>query len=591
MKYPLLRLLKLALPFKGQIALAILLGVATIGSSIGLMGTSAYIISYAALHPSVAALEVAIVGVRFFGLARGIFRYLERCVSHTITFHLLARLRVWFYNALEPLAPARLLRYRSGDLFTRIVADIETLEHFYVRVIAPPCVAVLVTLGMWLFLRGFDSGLANTLLLFLLSAGVGLPLLTHHLTKKTGQRSITIRAELAVQVVDGVQGIAELVAFGQEERQQRRVATLHQELARLQRRVAWASGLSGALGNVTMNLATLAVLMVAIPLVASGQMAGISLAVVALASLASFEAVLPLPAAVQHLENSNEAAKRLFAVLDAQPEVIDPPQPVSRPQRASLSIEHLSFRYAPDEPLALRDISLTLPPGKTLALVGPSGAGKSTLAHLLLRFWEYQEGKILLGSHDLRQYGAETIRGMMAVVSQQTHLFNTTIRENLLLARPDASEAEMIAATKRAQLHDFIEQLPQGYDTWIGEQGLRLSGGERQRLAIARALLKDAPILILDEPTANLDAVTEREITRQVRMLMQARTTLLITHQLAGLEQVDEIVVLQAGSVIERGRHEELFQRDGLYRQMWKSQHLVYSPTADEQPLVLQRHR
>jgi thiol reductant ABC exporter CydC subunit len=573
MKHPLLRLLKLALPFKGQIALAVLLGVVTIGSSVGLMGTSAYIISYAALHPSIAALEVAIVGVRFFGISRGVFRYLERYVSHTITFRLLASLRVWFFGTLEPLAPARLLRHRSGDLFTRIVADIETLENFYVRVIAPPCVAALVTVGMWVFLRGFDVGLANTLLLFMLFAGIGLPLLARQLTRKTGQRFIATRALLAVQVVDSVHGMAELVAFGQEDRQQQRLASLHQELAHLQRRLAWANGLSGALGNLVMNLAMLAVLMVAIPLVVSGRMAGVSLAVVALMSLASFEALLPLPTALQHLETSSKAAERLFEMIDAQPEVTDPAQPAPLPQRPGLAIEHLSFRYAPSEPLALRDISLRLPPGKTLALVGPSGAGKSTLAHLLLCFWDYQDGQIMLGDHDLRQYAAEDIRDMIAVVSQQTYLFNTTIRENLILARPGASEAEMMAAARTAQLHDFIECLPKGYDTLIGEQGLRLSGGERQRLAIARAMLKNAPILILDEPTANLDAVTEREVMRQVSALMQGRTTLLITHQLGGLEQVDEIVVLEAGSIAERGCHAALLRRNGLYRRLWEAQH------------------
>jgi ABC-type multidrug transport system fused ATPase/permease subunit len=223
----------------------------------------------------------------------------------------------------------------------------------------------------------------------------------------------------------------------------------------------------------------------------------------------------------------------------------------------------------------LDGLSFDLPKGGCLAIVGPSGAGKSTLVNLLLRFWDDEEGSITLGGHDLREYPADDVRCMMGVVSQSTHLFNGTLRDNLLIAKPHATQSELEKAIRRAQLEAFIQSLPQGHDTWIGEQGLRLSGGERQRLAIACALLKDAPILILDEPTANLDPVTEREVMQSIHELMQGRTTLIVTHRLAGLDAADEILVLRAGRVVERGRHHELLEANSVYRRMWETQNQV----------------
>lgn len=573
------RLIKLAAPFKGWMVLAALLGFATIGSRIGLMATSAFIIAKAALHPSIAELQVAIVGVRFFGIARGVLRYLERYISHQVTFRLLARLRVWFYQALEPLAPARLMQYRSGDLLSRVVADIETLEHFYVRVIAPPVVALLVGGLMWFLMRGYDLWLAITPLVFLGMAGVGLPFLTQRLSRGVGQRMVGVRSELNVALVDGVQGMAELLAFGQEGRHQERVGTLSRQSVDLQGRMARVQGLHSSLIDLLTNLATLTVLVIAIPLVGEGKLDGIYLGLLALAVMSSFEAVSPLPLALQYLENSLEAGRRLFEIVDAQPVVDDPSLPAPAPEDYSLLMDGVSFSYGPDEPLALDGVSFRLPQGGQLAVVGPSGAGKSTLVNLLLRFWEYETGQILLGGHELRRYRQEDLQHMIGVVSQHTHLFNASVRENLLLARPDASQAGLVQAAQRAQIHEFIQSLPQGYDTWIGEQGLSLSGGERQRLAIARALLKDPPILILDEATANLDPITERAAMQAIHTLMAGRTTLIITHRLAGLEAADEIVVLHAGRVVERGRHQDLIQMRGLYRHMWELQNQVLAVT------------
>jgi len=575
-------LLSFLAPFWPWIVLSVLLGFATISSGIGLMATSAWIIASAALHPSIAALQVAIVGVRFFGITRGLFRYAERLVSHQVTFRVLARLRTRFYAALEPLAPAGLLSRRSGDLLSRIVADIGTLEHFYIRAVAPPFVALLIAGLMWVFFASFDRRLALALLLFQALTGVAAPVLTRLLSRGPGARLVAVRAGLNATLVDGIQGLADLLAYGQAASQAARVAALGGDLAHEQSRLAAVTGLSAALSNLSTGLATLAVLALAIPLVTAGKLTGVHLAVLVLAAAASFEAVQPLPLAAQHLESSLAAARRLFEVVEGGWQMADGRWQMADGRRESppndrrsvaIAVKDLSFRYAAGEPLALTGVSFTVLAGGRVAIVGPSGAGKSTLVNLLLRFWDYQAGQIRLGGQPLRELAPEDVRATIGVVTQTTHLFNATVRDNLALARPAATADEIEAAARQAQIHDFIAALPQGYDTWIGEQGLRLSGGERQRLAIARALLRDAAILILDEATANLDALTERTVWEAIETLMRGRTTLIITHRLAGLEDVDEILVLDQGQVVERGRHIDLLQAGGLYRRMWDLQH------------------
>lgn len=592
----LLRLLSLLAPYKTRLLLSTLLGFATVASGIGLMAVSAYLISAAALHPSIAALQVPIVGVRFFGLCRGVFRYLERCLSHDVTFRALARLRTWFYRAIEPLAPARLGLHHSGDLLARAVSDVASLENFYGRAVAPPLVALLTALLAGVILAPFAPAAAALLLALLIAAGVGLPLAVHALSRASGSRLVRQRAALNVALLDGIQGLADLQAYGAHSRQLARISRLSWEVAAAQARLAWVGGLQGGATSLLTGLGAWSILLLAIPLVRAGSLEGIGLASLVLGAMASFEAVIPLPQAAQHLESCLVAARRLFSLVEASPPVLEPPRPWPLPPSFALEARQLRFSYPAEPPEqeageerpqprggrppveraraapALDGISFSLPPGKKLAIVGPNGAGKTTLVHLLLRFWDYEQGQLLLGGRELRGYRPEDARTAFAVVSQPIHLFNATLRENLLLARPSATSEEMIQATKAAQLHDFIASLPEGYETWIGEHGLRLSGGQRQRLAVARALLKDAPILVLDEPTANLDRANARRLLQAVLHGREERAVLLVTHLLDGLEAMDEILVLQGGRVIERGRHEELLRSGGLYRRMWEAQ-------------------
>ena len=566
----------------GWVALSVLLGVLTVGSNVGLMGTSAFLISAAALHPQLGTLMVAIVGVRFFGIARGVFRYAERLASHTVTFRLLAHLRIWFYRALEPLAPARLMQYRSGDLLSRIVADVDTLENFYVRVVAPPLMATVIAAGMAFFFSRFDLHLAWIYLAFTLVLGVGVPLLSWVLSRRLGIELVSRRSALQARLVGGILGLADLLVFGRGSDYSASLAEDGKAYGKTQRHLASLTGLSSALTTLLVNLGMLAVLALAIPFVAAGQVSGILLAVLTLSALAGFEAVMPLPLASQTLSSSLHSARRLFELVDAQPTVRESTSVRGIPLSASpidreLQITNLAFSYPGQTQPALQNITFHLAPGKRIAVVGPSGAGKSTLANLLLRFWDYSQGRILLDGRDIHQYAQEDVRQQISFISQRTYFFNDTIRQNLLLARPTATGSDVQNAARQAQIHEFIVGLPKGYETIIGERGFRLSAGERQRLAIARALLKNAPIFLLDEPTANLDPLTERRILAMLFNLTRDQSLLHITHRLVGLENMDEILVLDNGRIIERGTHASLLVVGGLYRRLWDLQNSILS--------------
>jgi ATP-binding cassette, subfamily C, bacterial CydCD len=577
-----LRLISFLVGSWNLVALSIFLGALTIGANISLMGTAAWLISTAALHPSIAALGVAVVGVRFFGLSRAVFRYLERLVSHGVTFRLLSNLRVWFYEKLEPLAPACLIEHRAGDLLARIIGDISSLENFYVRAASPPMVALAVGAATGLFLAAYKPTLAGILAGSFVIIGFVLPLSAMIQGRVPGRELTRMRADLNNQLLDGIQGLADLLAFNRSRNQQAQIAHTGRLYGRVQMRMAAISGFYNGLAVLLTNLGGWMIVYLTIPLVTDHQITGPMLAALTLLTLASFEAVTPLPLAAQLWESQRESARRLFKVIDGVPLVSEagfqPTGTEENTYRASIEFSDLSFSYPNQNHPALEHISFKVEEGRILAIVGASGAGKSTLANLLLRFWEYESGEIRLGGISLHNLHPEKVRAQYSVVSQRSYLFNTSIRENIRLAQPDATQAEIETAARMAGFHDFIMELPGGYDTRVGEGGGRLSGGERQRLAIARALLKDAPILIMDEPTANLDPVTEKQILDTLFINMEGRTSLFITHRLIGLEAVDEIIVLHAGRIVERGSQDELLSRDGFYFNLWELQNRLLAP-------------
>jgi ATP-binding cassette, subfamily C, bacterial CydC len=558
------RLLSLVTGHRRAIASGALLGFLAVGSNIGLMAMSAYLISRAAVVTNVADVALAITAVRVLAIVRGAFRYFERLVTHRATFAILADLRVWFFASIEPLAPARLAGERSGDLLARIVADIETLEDFYVRVIVPPVVAALVTVFAGLLLGLFDPALGFALVFFLVLTGVVLPLVSGRLSRRPAETLIATRAELSAMVVDEVQGIADLIALDRAAAHRERVLVLGAALDRATGRLALVRAGTAALAATLAGLAGVTVLAIGVQLVSVGRLDGVYLAILPLVAVASFEVIAPLSQASGLLAANEAAAGRLFELIDTAPEVVDlpasapggtvavakartmpePAAPAAAPTPPGIEIHGLRFRYGVDEPLVLDGLDLSVPSGGSLAIVGPSGSGKSTLVNLLLRFWEYEAGEIRIGGRELRACRVDDVRAMLGVVPQDVHLFNATIRDNLAVADADVTDERIIAACGMARIHEFIETLPAGYGTRVGEDGVLLSGGERQRLGIARAIIKGAPVLVLDEATANLDVVTERELMASLAPFMAGRTTIVISHRASVAGGMDRTLVM-----------------------------------------------
>lgn len=570
MKY-LSRLLQFLQPNTKQILLSILFATLTIAASIGLLMTSAYLISKAALRPSIGAISVAIVGVRFFGISRGIFRYIERLASHTASFKILADIRVWLYDAIEPIAPAGISKYKSGDLLNRLIADVDTLENFYVRVFLPPVVAIIIVLGVSAIMLTFSAWISLILFLSLVFVGIGLSLFALIGGKKVGAESVNKRSVLREDIVDMVNGLPEILLFTRTKQMIQKIQQAGREYYQTQIKISALNATQTAATSLIVGVAVWLVLLVSIPMVSSGALDGIYLAVIVLGVMASFEAVQNIPQAMNLLGANIRSAERIFGVTDQAALLATPYNDHALPEKPSIQLKGVSFRYAETPVLENIDIDLTY--GKKIAIVGPSGAGKTTLSDLLLRFWDPAGGEILIDSTPSKQISPDANRELYSVVSQNSFLFNTSLMENLLVADPDASEEQVEHACKLAELDRFIKTLPKGYQTIIGERGYQFSGGERQRLAIARALLKNAPILILDEPTANLDPTTEKKIIATIKERFSDRSMLWITHRLTGLEDMDEIIVLSDGKIVERGDQASLLAAGGRFARMWAAEY------------------
>ncbi len=503
--------------------------------------------------------------IRGAAIARTGGRYVERLLTHEATFRLLASLRLWFYQRLEPLAPARLQAWRSADLMSRLLADIDTLNQVYLRLFVPLAVAAAGSVLALCVMALYSGVVAASTAALLAIAGVALPALLRRRGAPAAARQLQLRAQLRVDVADALAGAAELRVYGGEDAALQRVHDGSEALLTEQRRLADLAGLAAGGVGLCANLALWFALLWGLPQVAARQLAPAHLAMLAFFALAVFEAVAPLPLAFQLLGEMLAAARRLFELVDVEP----PPQPLSpRPRDAAIVLRDVRLRYADDAPWALDGVDLELAAGARLALVGASGAGKSSVVQLLARFRDYT-GSACVGGHELRDYAGDDARALLAVVSQDDYLFHGTLLDNLLLARPDASEAQIVEACRCAQLHEFINGLPDGYHSSLGEGGMQLSGGQARRLALARALLKDAPILILDEPTEGLDATTERELFGALAQAMRGRTVLLISHRLGALAAlVDDVAVLQHGRVVQRGSAAALVAQPGPYAQL-----------------------
>lgn len=554
---------------RGRITLALLLGGLALGSAVGLMATSGWLISRASEQPPVLYLMVAVTATRAFGIGRAVFRYAERLVSHDAVLRMLADTRVAVYRRLERLAPAGLRGSRRGDLLSRLVSDVDALQDYWLRWLLPAGAAVAVSALSVGFTAWLLPEAGAVLAAGLLAAGAGVPLLTGAVARRAERRLAPARGVLATRVTDVLTGTAELTVAGALPARTAEARRADGVLTRIASRAATATALGDGLTALISGLTVAAAALAGVGAVATGRLDGVALAVVILTPLAAFEAVLGMPLAVQYRQRVRRSAERVYEVLDAPVPVREPEAPRQAPVSPfPLVVKGLTARHAGQDRDALAGLDLTLERGRRIAVVGPSGAGKTTLAQVLLRFLDPGAGSYTLAGVDACALDGDDVRRLVGLCAQDAHLFNSSIRENLLLARRDATEDELRDALGRARLLQWADGLPEGLDTLVGEHGARLSGGQRQRLALARALLADFPVLVLDEPAEHLDLRTADALTADLLGATEGRTTLLITHRLAGLEAVDEVVVLDGGQVVQHGPYAELAAVDGPLREM-----------------------
>jgi ATP-binding cassette subfamily B protein len=566
------RLLSPIRPHMGIMTLAVVsealrqisgIGVAVVGATIFALAVAGTVVE--GLYPYAAAMIL-------LGLARGIFGYLGPYLAHVAAYRILVSLRDMFYRLLEPLAPARLASRRTGDLASMAVSDIEMLELFFAHTAGPALVAIIVPLLALTVLAAINPMLAAVSLTFLILLAL-MPRLAFWLGSALGEE---LRSELALlnsQVLDSLQGMREVLAFGRGGARLEELSLNTKSLVGLQALQARNAGLQSAASVCIVSAGAVSVLLSGSILASRGEIPAGYLPISVILASSVFTSLMGVVEISKQLSQTFAGAGRLFMIFDEEPEVSENPAAYSGGSpEPSLSFKDVAFRYASGEPLVLEGLNFEVPAGSSVALVGMSGAGKTTAMSLILRFWDPSAGQILLGGRDLRSYPLRELRQQFSVVSQDIFLFNDTVRENIRMGRSGATDAEVEDAAAKARIHSFILCLPDGYDTLVGERGVRLSGGEKQRIAIARALLKKSPILILDEATSSLDAESERAIKDTLIAHRGGRTTLMVAHRLSTVMDADEIFVLKDGRVVERGRHRDLMVMGGEYYRLVAAQ-------------------
>ncbi|EKZ6374359.1 cysteine/glutathione ABC transporter ATP-binding protein/permease CydC [Klebsiella aerogenes] len=554
---------------KWLLTLGVVLAIVTLLASIGLLTLSGWFLSASAVV-GVAGIYsfnymLPAAGVRGAAIIRTAGRYFERLVSHDATFRVLQHLRVATFSKLLPLSPAGLARFRQGELLNRIVADVDTLDHLYLRVISPLVGALVVILVVTIGLSVLDVTLALTLGGIMLATLLLLPPLFYRAGKPTGEQITQLRGQYRQQLTSWLQGQAELMLFNASDRYRKQMEKTEQRWQEAQRRQAELTALSQALMLLIGGIAVIAMLWMASEGVGGNSQPGALIALFVFCALAAFEALAPVTGAFQHLGQVIASARRITQITEQQPEVTFSQQTPQSFSQVALTLNEVTFSYPQQSAPALKDISLQVAAGEHIAILGRTGCGKSTLLQLLTRAWDPANGQIQLNGQPLSELSDTTLRQAMSVVPQRVHLFSATLRENLLLAAPQVSDARLADILARVGLEKLLED--SGLNSWLGEGGRQLSGGELRRLAIARALLHDAPLMLLDEPTEGLDATTESQILDLLSEVMRDKTVLMVTHRLRGLARFNQIIVMDNGQIIEQGSHAELLAKQGRYYQ------------------------
>jgi ATP-binding cassette subfamily C protein CydC len=550
---PVRRLLAMAHPLRATLALAVLTGALTVGCGIALLGVSGFLIARASEHPNEVALAVAVVGVRAFGIGRGAFRYVERLSSHDAAFRIVADLRVAIFQRLERLVPAGISGMRSGDLLARVVSDTEAVQDLFIRGITPPLVAGFVGAGTVVAVTAMFRPGAVVVAAGLLVAGVAVPWLAVRLAARADAQTASARGQLTVAANDVLSGASELLAFRGVEQALRQFDANDQRVTRIARRSATVASIGVGLTSAVTGITVWGLLVLAVGAAGPGGLHRVGLAAVVLTGLAAFEATAPMAAAAQQFAAMRSSARRVFEVLDVPDPIATVPTPRALPDGPiHVRVTGARLRYSPTGPWALDQVDLDLPPGRRVGIVGRSGSGKSSLATALVRFRDLEEGEITLNGVPTTWYAEDDVRTVISGCLADPHIFDSTLRENLRLAQPDATQQELDDVARRVRLTEWIESLPLGWDTRVGTHGAVMSGGQRQRLALARALLADPPVLILDEPTAHLDVANRDALLDDILAATRGRTLVLITHDRDRLDELDEVVTLEAGRVVQR---------------------------------------
>lgn len=550
-----------------RLSLGVILAIVTLLASIGLLTLSGWFLAASAVA-GVAGLYsfnymLPAAGVRGAAIFRTAGRYAERLVSHDATFRVLAHLRVFTFTKILPLSPGGIAHFRQADLLNRLVADVDTLDHLYLRVISPLVSALVVIILVTFGLSFLDVKLALTLGAIMLVLMLLLPVIFYRAGKPAGRELTALRSNYRMQLTSWLQGQSELVVFGAQSRFRQQLNDIEQRWMLRQQQQAKLTGLSQAMVIAAAGLTVTLMLWLAAGGINQFPQPGALIALFVFTPLAAFEALGPVAAAFQHLGQVIASAQRVSQIIDQPADVTFPSQGPLAGERVSLSLKNVTFSY-PGQPLpVLKNINLDFRAGEHIALLGQTGCGKSTLLQLLTRAWDISNGTLEINGHPVADYDEATLRKMITVVSQRAHVFNTTLRENLRMASPQSTDEQIADALKQVDLHVLLEN--EGLNAWLGEGGRQLSGGEQRRIGLARALLHDAPLWLLDEPTEGLDAETEQHILALLHKHCQNKTLLLVTHRLHGLEALDRICVMEEGQIVEQGDHQTLTAAQSRY--------------------------
>ncbi|SHO57227.1 heme ABC transporter ATP-binding protein/permease CydC [Vibrio quintilis] len=553
------------------LTLGMILAFLTLCASIGLLTLSGWFLSAA----SVAGLTIArqtfnymlpSAFVRGFAIGRTAGRWGERVVSHNVTFKVLADLRIFFFEKLAPLIPGRAANLRDGDILNRLVADVDAMDHVYLRLISPVLIGGMGIVVLTLFLSWFDAQVALLLGGILLILLLSWPVLFYQLGKKNGAALTRKKSQLRITLLDWIQGYSELIIFGAEPAYRQNVFRQQAAMIKNQYIHALYTGFAQAL----LMLASGWTLVLMLWFVGNGvgnAPPSPMIAMVIFATMASFELLMPIAGAFQYLGQTMTSARRLNEVLSASPEVVFPDETTEHSETFDIRFQDVSFSYDEHQDSVLKEINLHIPAGHKLAVVGQTGSGKSTLMQLISRYWDPQSGQISIAGTNIKQWRESDLRKSMSIVSQRVDILNGTLRDNLLIANPDADDIQLANILARVGLDKLLEEQA-GLDSWLGEGGRQLSGGEKRRLGIARAILHQGQILLLDEPTEGLDKQTEHQIMSLLRSHFTDKTVIFITHRLIELTRMDAICLLEQGQIIEYGDHQTLMAHQGRYYEL-----------------------